>query len=316
VLTTVGGHLDHVDCPPDSTSWWAFDEEGQRSNGIAWRMINYIHGISARIALLGPTFPGPKGHPSANLRRYRLRATGTYPQKGRCGGLLSRGVRVRVEVEPSHKSPFGKDAATVQLVFCLGCATNSVARLGKSSGQRYSSAAPFGCGIPPLTPNTGEFALKIFDLFGITVAASAGLCGAALTFSPDASAGGGAACVTNSSGPAAAAGGAACVDQMAGLAAPAAPVVLPGPPLDAVPPVPAAVPPVPAGFPAGGPILGAPVPAPVAAPLITQAGTGKGVPTNPSLAADPVVRPGPAPTPPGPASHQTLVTATEPLPAG
>lgn len=160
--------------------------------------------------------------------------------------------------------------------------------------------------------------MKIFDLFGITVAASAGLCGAALTFSPDASAaprpmGGGAACVDKF---ATAPGGAACMDQMSGLAAPAAPVVLPGPPVDGVPPVPLAPPPVPAGLPAGGPILGAPAPAPVAAPLITQAGTGKGVPTNPSLAADPVVRPGPASAPPAPGSHQTLVTATGPLPAG
>ncbi len=235
---------------------------------------------------------------------------------------MSRSVPVRRAVEPSRKSLFGKDATKVRLVLRLGCATDSVARLGKSSGQRYSSAAPFGCGNTPLKPNTGEFALKIFDLFGITIAASAGLCGAALTFSPDASAalrpmGGGAACVGTSSGPAAAAGGAACVDQMAGLAAPAAPVVLPGPPADAVP-VPAAVPPVPAGVPAAGPILGAPAPAPVAAPLITQAGTGKGVPTNPALAADPVVLPGPAPAPPppGPAAHPTLVTATGPLPPG
>jgi hypothetical protein len=151
--------------------------------------------------------------------------------------------------------------------------------------------------------------LKIFDLFGITVAASAGLCGAALTFSPDASAGGGAACVDKF---ATAPGGAACVDQMSGLAAPAAPVVLPGPPADGIP-VPAAVPPVvPAGLPAGGaPVLGAPPVAPVTAPLITQAGTGKGVPTNPSLAADPVVRPGPAPT-----GNPTLVTATAALAPG
>ena len=221
----------------------------------------------------------------------------------------------------SRKSPFGKDATTVRLVLRLGCATDSVARLGKSSGQRYSSAAPLGCGNTPLEPNTGELALKIVDLFGITVAASAGLCGAALTFSPDASAaprpmGGGATCVdTFATAPA----GAVCVVQMSGLVAPAAPVVLPGPPADAVP-VPAAVPPVPAGVPAGGPVLGAPVPAPVAAPLMTPSGTGKGVPTNPSLAADPVVRPGPAPVPkppaPAPASHPTLVTATRPLPAG
>ena len=167
----------------------------------------------------------------------------------------------------------------------------------------------------PSQTDIGEIALKIVDLFGITVAASAGLCGAALTFSPDASAAprpmGGGACV--------APGGAPCVVPMSGLGAPAAPVVLPGPPADAVP-VPAAVPPVPAGVPAGGPVLGAPVPAPVAVPLMTQSGKGKGVPTNPSLAADPVVRPGPAPVPtpppPAPASHPTLVTAIGPLPAG
>ena len=160
--------------------------------------------------------------------------------------------------------------------------------------------------------------MKFFALFGITVAASAGLCGAALTFSPDASAAprpmGGGTCVDKF---ATAPGGAACMDQMSGLAAPAAPVVLPGPPADAVP-VPAAVPPVPAGVPAGGPVLGAP--APVAAPLVMQPGAGKGVPTNPSLAADPVIWPGPAPVPtpppPAPASHPTLVTAIGPLPAG
>ncbi len=151
--------------------------------------------------------------------------------------------------------------------------------------------------------------MKTFDLFGITVAATAGLCGAALTFSPAASAGGGAACMATSSGPAA--GGVACVDQMAGLAAPA-PVVVPGPPPGVVPPVPLAPPPVPLVPPVGGaPILGAPAAAPVA-PLITQGGIGgKGVPTNPALTADPVVLPGPAATP-GPAPHSTLVTATGP----
>ena len=194
-------------------------------------------------------------------------------------------------------------------------------QFGRSSGKVFGTAIQFRRTLwsrkYPSTPNTGEFALKTFDLFGITVAASAGLCGAALAFSPDASAaprpmGGGAACVGKF---APAPGGAACVDQMAGLAAPAAPVVLPGPPADGIP-VPAAVPPVPAGVPvAGGPVLGAPPAAPVAAPLITQSGTGKGVPTNPALAADPVVMPGPAPAPPppAPAAHPTSVTATGPL---
>ena len=211
---------------------------------------------------------------------------------------------MRTTDRPTRKSPFGKDADTARLVFCLCCATNSVARLGKPHGQRYSSDAPFGCGNTPSKPNTGEFPLKTFDLVGITVAASAGLCSAALAFSPDASAGGGAACVDKF---ATAPDGAACVDQMAGLAAPA-PVVLPGPLGGGAPPVPL-VPPV-----GGAPILGAPPVAPVTAPLITQAGIGgKGVPTNPSLTADPVVRPGPAAAPsPASGAQPTLVTATAP----
>ena len=190
-------------------------------------------------------------------------------------------------------------------------------RFGHPSRKVFRTAIQFGRILwlrkYPLKPNIGEIALKPFAFFGITVAASAGLCGAALTFSPDASAAprpmGGGACV--------APGGAPCVVPMSGLAAPAAPVVLPGPPADAVP-VPAAVPPVLAGVPAGGPVLGAP--APVGAPLALQSGTGKGVPTNPSLAADPVVRPGPPPAPtpppPAPASHPTLVTAIGPADAG
>jgi hypothetical protein len=155
--------------------------------------------------------------------------------------------------------------------------------------------------------------LKIFDLFGMTLAASAGLCGAVLAF-----------------GPAAAAaplprGGPACeISDLAGPAAAApAPVVLPGPLGVPGAPVPAGFPggaPVPAGFPGGAPVPagfpgGAPVPAgfpggaplaagapadaavPVAAPIVPQAGTGKGVPTDPgpALTADPVVLPGPPP---------------------
>jgi hypothetical protein len=192
--------------------------------------------------------------------------------------------------------------------------------------------------------------LKIVDLFGITVAASAGLCGAALAFSP-----GAAAAPLPMGGP-------NCMQQMAGLGAPVAnatppvPVVLPGPPVvaaapaDAVPagaaapadavPVGAAVPaglpvgtPVPAGLPAGAPVLagvpaGAPVvagapdaaPAAPAAPLLQQAG-GKGVPTNPgpALTNSPVVLPGPPPEPtppsPAPVARPTLVSAFGPLPA-
>jgi hypothetical protein len=211
--------------------------------------------------------------------------------------------RRSLEARASRKSPFGKDVATVWRVLCLCCTTNSVAHLGMPPGRRYSSDAPFGCGNTPSKPNTGVFALKTFDLLGITMAASAGLCGAALVFSPDASAGGGATCVGNF---ATAPGGAACVEQMAGLAAPA-PVVLPGPVGDGAPPVPLAPPPLPLVPPVGGaPILAAPP----AAPLITQAAIGgKGVPANPSLAADPVVRPGPVAAP-GP--QPTLVTATGP----
>jgi len=179
--------------------------------------------------------------------------------------------------------------------------------------------------------------LKIFDLFGITLASSAGLCGAALAFSP------GAAAVPQPTG------GPTCIEQMAGLGAPVTappvPAVLPGPPVvagappGAVPagapvplgapdgvPVPAGLPygaPVPAGVPAGAPVAaGVPATAPVApaAPLLQQAGTGKGVPTNPApaLTVGPVVLPGPppVPTPPSPApmAHPTLVSATEPLP--
>ena len=145
--------------------------------------------------------------------------------------------------------------------------------------------------------------MKIFDLFGITVAATAGLWGAALAFSP------GAAAFPLPTG-----GGPTCVGQMAGLAAPG-PVVLPGPPVGAGgAPVPAGAP-VGSGAPVGA---GAPV-APAAAPVLPQAGSGKGVPTNPdpSLTAGPVVLPGPAPVPapvsPAPVAGQTLVSAIERL---
>jgi len=221
----------------------------------------------------------------------------------------------------------------------IGSTTNSVARLGKVSGRRYSSAAPFDLGTAPPNPNTGEFALKIVDLSGITIAASAGLCGAALAFSPST-----AAAPLPMGGP-------SCMQQMAG-AAPPVPVVLPGPPIaaGAVPagvplpagaPVPAPVPagapvpaaaPVPADLPAGAPLLagvpaGAPavagvpgvVPAAPAAPLLQQAG-GKGAPTNPgpALTNMPVVLPGPpqapAPPSPAPAARPTLVSAFGPVP--
>jgi len=154
--------------------------------------------------------------------------------------------------------------------------------------------------------------VKNFDLFGITVAASAGLCGAALAFSP-----GAAAAPLPTGGP-------TCLQEMAGVAAPPVPAVLPGPPVVAgVPPgaVPAGAP-VLAGAPAGAPVpAGAPAGAPplaAAAPLLGQSGAGKGVPTNPgpALMAGPVVLPGPplAPTPPSPmpVARPTLVSATAP----
>jgi hypothetical protein len=159
--------------------------------------------------------------------------------------------------------------------------------------------------------------LKIFDLFGVTVTASAGLFLAAMAFSP------GAAAAPLSTG-----GGPTCVNQVAGLAAPG-PVVLPGPPVGAGgAPVPAGAPvgagaPAAAGAPAGAPVAagapaGAPV-APAAAPVLPRAGSGKGVPTNPdpALTAGPVVLPGPAPVPtslsPAPVAGPTLVTAIAPL---
>lgn len=214
----------------------------------------------------------------------------------------------RKMLRPSRRSPYGKDTVTARLVLRIGSATNSVAHLGKSSVQRYSSAAPFDCGKTPLIPNTRKFAVKILDLFGITVAASAGLCGAALAFSP-----GAAAAPLPTGGP-------TCTEQMAGLgapvanAAPSVPAVLPGPPV-----VPAGAP-APAGVPAGAPVpAGVPV-APAGPPLLQQAGSGKGVPTNPgsALTSGPVVLPGPPPVPtplpPVPVADATLAAATAPLP--
>jgi hypothetical protein len=155
--------------------------------------------------------------------------------------------------------------------------------------------------------------LKILDLFGITLAASAGLCGAALAFSP-----GAAAAPLPTGGP-------TCMEQVAGLGAPVAvaappvPAVLPGPPV-----VPAGAP-VPAGVPAGAPVAaGAPAGAPVAPagpPLLQQAGAGKGVPTDPgsALTSGPVVLPGPPPVPtplpPVPVAGATLAAAPGPLPS-
>src|SRR5258705_2379009 len=126
--------------------------------------------------------------------------------------------------------------------------------------------------------NTWESPLKIFDLCSTTVLASAGLCGAALAFSPSAAAAplptGGPACLQQQSGlaaapieqmsgsavPAAAGGAAAapaCIEQMAGLAAP---VVLPGPPVPPAP-VPASLPPWAPRKPAASAPMCAPPPA-------------------------------------------------------
>ncbi|MCV7342801.1 hypothetical protein MHAE_18282 [Mycobacterium haemophilum DSM 44634] len=79
--------------------------------------------------------------------------------------------------------------------------------------------------------------MKIFDRFNTAILVSAGLCGAALAFSPGAAA---APLPMPTGGP-------TCIEQMSGLgAAPAAvPAVLPGPVAGAVPPVPL----VPGGFP-------------------------------------------------------------------
>lgn len=177
--------------------------------------------------------------------------------------------------------------------------------------------------------------MKIIDLLGITVAPIAGLCGAALAFSPDAAAAplptGGGACLQQSSAfaapieqmsgaaaPAAAglpAGSPACIAQMSGLAAPLVPAVLPGPPVVPAaapvplgappvpvplgpPPVPLGAPPVPLGAPLAAGAAGVPDGVAPGAPLVLQSGTGKGVPTTPApgRTADPVVLPGP-PTP-------------------
>jgi hypothetical protein len=142
--------------------------------------------------------------------------------------------------------------------------------------------------------------LKIFGLLGLTTAASAGLCGAAVALSPAAS-------------PAPLPmGGPTCVEQSSGLAGPVAPGALPGPLAPVVPaaPVLPVVPVVPVA--GGAPVAGGPV-VPVGVPVAT----GKGVPTNPgqTLASDPVVLPGPPPVKtPAPVAGATLTGAIESLP--
>jgi hypothetical protein len=164
--------------------------------------------------------------------------------------------------------------------------------------------------------------VKILDLFGFTLAASAGACVAAVALSPAAA-----------SAPLPK-GGPTCVEQMSGLAGPVAagapvPMALPGPlpaaggapvvpgapVLPAAPMVPAA--PVPAGAPAGA---AAPAAAPMVAdgaPLLQMAGAGKGARTDPGpgLTAFPVILPGPPPPPPAPApvTEATLTSATAPM---
>ncbi|WP_319448277.1 MULTISPECIES: hypothetical protein [unclassified Mycobacterium] len=155
--------------------------------------------------------------------------------------------------------------------------------------------------------------MTIFDRFSIRlVAAGAGLCGAALVFSPDVTAaplttGGGYACIEGAAGQVgggapAAAGcipAAAPVADMAGV-----PMALPGPvPLappvpvvPLVPPVPLipAVPVVPAGAPLAAPIAGG-------AGVIDMANgfAGKGDPILPAAPGAPVSG---QPIPPGPAA--------------
>jgi hypothetical protein len=145
--------------------------------------------------------------------------------------------------------------------------------------------------------------LNILARFNITIVVGAGLCGAAMAFSPDA-----AAAPLPMGGP-------TCLEQMAGAASPvagpvAAPMALPGPPVAGGPPFPlgAPAPLAPAG-------AGAPVAAPAAAPLETMVGAGpragKGVPTAPAApVSTPVVLPGPLPPPAEPAA--VLVGAVAP----
>jgi hypothetical protein len=153
--------------------------------------------------------------------------------------------------------------------------------------------------------------MTIFDRFSIRlVAAGAGLCGAALVFSPDVTAaplitGGGYACVEGAAGqaggaPVAApcAPAAASVADMAGV-----PMALPGP-IPAAPPVPVVpalplappvpvVPVVPAGAPVAAPVAGG-------APIDMANGyAGKG---DPILPAPPGAPMNGQPIPPGPAN--------------
>ena len=120
-----------------------------------------------------------RGHPSANLDGSGLGIRVPSP-KVLSGNIFelkrSREVRRRTIPQVTVWKRCGYGAARV-----LSRLRN---QFGRSSGKVFGTAIQFRRTLwsrkYPSTPNTGEFALKTFDLFGITVAASAGLCGAAL----------------------------------------------------------------------------------------------------------------------------------------
>ncbi|AWV47438.1 hypothetical protein JK2ML_0568 [Mycobacterium leprae Kyoto-2] len=186
--------------------------------------------------------------------------------------------------------------------------------------------------------------MKVFDRFNTAILVSAGLCGAALAFSPSAAA-------APLSMPT---GGPTCIEQMAGLGAvPAAvPAVLPGPVAGAVPSVPVVpsggfppvvppggFPPVvppggflpvvpPGGFPpvvppGGFPPVVPPGVAPAVGPLLAEDSAalgsgilaGKGVPTASPQAAlsGLVVLPGPPASVEAPPAAAPVVAAATPL---
>jgi hypothetical protein len=223
---------------------------------------------------------------------------------GHCAGLVSRRRPARRhEAKPFCKSPFEKATVTTRLVRSIDSAT-------KNSCSRQEFGAPIRFPLVDYCGGNGEnersWALPMKCRFAVAVAAGAGVCGAALLFSPGAGA--------NPLHPLPT-GGPGCFEQQAAFGAAAAPVVLPGPAAGAaplapivppVPPVPPVVPPVPLApvVPVAG--AGAAPIADAGAPITMAAGTGKGAPTGAaSKAAEPVVVPGPPPAP----------VAAEPAPA-
>ncbi|MCV7096439.1 hypothetical protein [Mycobacterium kubicae] len=161
------------------------------------------------------------------------------------------------------------------------------------------------------------------DRFCLAVVAGAGLCGAAMALTPSAAA---APLPT---------GGPSCIEQLAGVGAlpmPAAPVVLPGPPVagavplaPVIPAVPPVVPPVPVApvgappapvAPPAAPVVPAagaaapPAAGPAAAPVNKAAGAGKGAPAGPALTFDPLILPGPPPPAPAPAPIPAVLAGT------